>query len=53
MSTRTADDTATIGSIEEFLQQCLEDMEPDHMNDVNHSCRLRDNHFCRSDALSV
>ena len=30
MSTRTADDTATIGSIEEFLQQCLEDMEPDH-----------------------
>ena len=30
MSTRTGDDTATIGSIEEFLQQCLEDMEPDH-----------------------
>ena len=23
------------------------------VNDVNHSCRLRDNHFCRSDALSV
>ena len=30
MFTRTGDDTATIGSIEEFLQQCLEDMEPDH-----------------------
>ena len=23
------------------------------LNDVNHSCRLCDNHFCRSDSLSV
>ena len=29
MSTKT-DDTDTVGNIEEFLQQCLEDMEPDH-----------------------
>ena len=30
MSTRSGDDTDTIGNIEEFLQQCLENMEPDH-----------------------
>ena len=30
MSTRTGDDTATIGNIEELRQQCLEDMETDH-----------------------
>ena len=29
MFTRTGDDTDTVGNIEEFLQQCLEDMEPD------------------------
>ena len=30
MSTRSGDETDTIGNIEEFLQQCLENMEPDH-----------------------
>ena len=30
MSTKTGDHTNTVGNIEEFLQQCLEDMEPDH-----------------------
>ena len=30
MSTKTGDDTDTVGNIEEFLRQCLEDMEPDH-----------------------
>ena len=30
MSTRSRDDTETIGDIEQFLQQCLEGMEPDH-----------------------
>ena len=29
MSTRSGDDTATIGNIEEFRQQCLENMESD------------------------
>ena len=29
MSTKTGDDTDTIGNIEEFIRQCLEDMEPD------------------------
>ena len=29
MSTRSGDDTATIGNIEEFLQHCLENMESD------------------------
>ena len=27
--------------------------EAQELNDVNHSCRLRDNHFCRSDSLTV
>ena len=30
MSTKTGDDTDTVGSIEKFLQECLEDMEPDY-----------------------
>ena len=30
MSTKTDDDPDTVGNIEEFLQQCLEGMEPDH-----------------------
>ena len=30
MSTRTGDDAATIGNIEDFLQQCGKDLEPDH-----------------------
>lgn len=30
MPTKTGDRTDTVGNIEEFLQQCLEDMEPDH-----------------------
>ena len=30
MSTRSRDDTETIGDIEQFLQQCLKGMEPDH-----------------------
>ena len=30
MSTRVGDHTDTVGNIEEFLQQCLKDMEPDH-----------------------
>ena len=29
MSTKTGYQADTIGNIEEFLQQCLEDMEPD------------------------
>ena len=29
MSTKTSDDADGIGNIEQFLQQCLEDMEPD------------------------
>ena len=29
MFTRTGDDTDTVGNIEEFLQQCLENMESD------------------------
>ena len=29
MSTKTGDDTDTTGNIEEFIRQCLEDMEPD------------------------
>ena len=29
MSTKTGDDTDTIGNIEKFIRQCLEDMEPD------------------------
>ena len=33
MSTRSGDDTDTIGNIEEFLQQCLENMEPDHRHE--------------------
>ena len=30
MSTKTGDDTDTVGNIEKFLQECLEGMEPDH-----------------------
>ena len=30
MSTKVGDHIDTIGNIEKFLQQCLEDMEPDH-----------------------
>ena len=30
MSTKTRDDTDMVGNIEGFLQQCLEDIEPDH-----------------------
>ena len=30
MSTKTGDDTDTVGNIEKFLQECLESMEPDH-----------------------
>ena len=30
MSTRAGDDTDTVGNIEDFIRQCLEDMEPDH-----------------------
>lgn len=30
MSTKTSRDVDSIGDIEEFLQRCLEDMEPDH-----------------------
>ena len=33
MSTKTGDHTNTVGNIEEFLQQCLEDMEPDHSHE--------------------
>ena len=29
MSTKTGDEADSIGNIEKFLQQCLEDMEPD------------------------
>ena len=29
MSTKTGDEADSIGNIEKFLQECLEDMEPD------------------------
>ena len=53
MFTRTGDDTDTVGNIEEFLQQCLEDMEPDDRFEGPGRPRILPAMLCGLDCWSV